>query len=112
MVVEGSIGCHVQRDHSHPWHAVHIGFEFDPSQLERATAIEWVQKHVAARPDQDPANKPRVAKVHSKGPSEEYQRLGWTLKEHFKTPGEAEPYEYLLEWLHQGEPAAVGQRKL
>jgi hypothetical protein len=112
MAVEGSIGCHVHRDHSNPWHAVHFGFEFDPSQLTKAVATEWVQRHVDAQSDQGAGGKPRLAKVHSKGLAEEYERLGWTLKERFRAPGETEPYEYLLEWLHQGEPPAIGQRKL
>jgi hypothetical protein len=112
MAVEGSIGCHVQRDHSHPWHAVHFGFDFDPSQLAKAVATEWVQRHADAQSDRDAGAKPRLAKVHSKGLAEEYQRLGWTLKEQFRTSRETEPYEYVLEWLRQGEPPAIGERKL
>jgi hypothetical protein len=91
MAVEGSIGCHVHRDHSNPWHAVHFGFEFDPSQLTTAVATEWVRRRVDAQSDQGTSGYPRLAKVHSKGLAEEYQRLGWTLMEQFRAPGEAEP---------------------
>ena len=109
MAVEGSIGCHVHRDHSNPWHAVHFGFEFDPSQLTTAVATEWVQSNAESQAVQA---KPHLAKVHSKALADEYVRLGWTMRKELRTPGLGEPYEYLLEWLHQGEPPAIGQRKL
>jgi hypothetical protein len=111
MAVEGAIGCRVQRGHSHSWHAIHFGFEFDPSQLVKAAATEWVQRHIDASSVPNAATKPRLAKVHSKGLAEEYQRLGWTLKDQFSAPAETEPYEYVLEWLHQGEPPTIGHRK-
>ena len=43
MLVEGSTGYQVQREHSRPWHAVAFGFEFDPSQLVRAVGTAWVR---------------------------------------------------------------------
>src|SRR5207249_10850156 len=44
MSIEGFTGCHVQRENSRPWHAVHFGFEFDLSQLENAVSHEWVKR--------------------------------------------------------------------
>jgi len=43
MLVEGSTGYRVQREHSHPWHAVAFGIEFDPSQLVRSLAVDLVR---------------------------------------------------------------------
>jgi len=43
MLVEGSTGYQVQREHSHTWHSVAFGFEFDPSQLVRALSVPWVR---------------------------------------------------------------------
>jgi hypothetical protein len=45
MSVEGSTGYHVQREGRLVWHAVHFGFEFDPSQLVRAAATAWARKN-------------------------------------------------------------------
>jgi hypothetical protein len=45
MAVEGSTGYHVQRESTRPWHAVRFGFEFDPSQLEKAVNTEWVRRN-------------------------------------------------------------------
>jgi hypothetical protein len=45
MAVEGSTGYHVQRENTRPWHAVHFGFEFDPSQLVKAVSVEWVKRN-------------------------------------------------------------------
>jgi hypothetical protein len=46
MAIEGSTGYHIQRRNSRAWHAVHFGFEFDPSQLVKAASVEWVRKNV------------------------------------------------------------------
>jgi hypothetical protein len=45
MAVEGSTGYRVQRLNSQPWHSVAFGFEFDPSQLERAASVDWVGRN-------------------------------------------------------------------
>jgi hypothetical protein len=47
MAVEGSIGCHVQREHSHPWHALHFGFEFDRSYLAKAVERVTLNETIA-----------------------------------------------------------------
>jgi len=44
LSVEGSTGYHVQRENTRPWHAVHFGFEIDPSQLVKAVAGDWVKR--------------------------------------------------------------------
>jgi hypothetical protein len=107
MAIEGSTGCHVHRDHSHPWQAVHFGFEFDPSQLAKAVATEWVQSNAESQAGHGMAAKPRLAKVHSKALADEYLRLGWTMRSELRTPGLGAPYEYLLEWIPEGEPPDV-----
>jgi stage V sporulation protein SpoVS len=43
MAVEGITGYEVQRENVLYWHAVHFGFEFDPSQLKTATSVEWIR---------------------------------------------------------------------
>lgn len=43
MQVEGSTGSHVWGEHCRAWHSVTFGFEFDPSQLVRALAVDWVR---------------------------------------------------------------------
>jgi hypothetical protein len=43
MLVEGSTGGQVYREHARPWHSVTFGIEFDPSQLVRALAVDWVR---------------------------------------------------------------------
>jgi hypothetical protein len=45
LVIEGFTGCHVQRENTRPWHPVHFGFEFDPSQLVKAVSSEWVMRN-------------------------------------------------------------------
>jgi hypothetical protein len=50
---------------------------------------------------------PRLAKAHSQLVADEYQRLGWTLRTEFRAPGDEEPYEYLFEWLRDGEPVSI-----
>ena len=45
MAVEGFSGYRVQRENSSQWHAVHFGFEFDPSQLKIAVMTEWIRKN-------------------------------------------------------------------
>ncbi len=47
---------------------------------------------------------PSLAKVHSQRHADEYLRFGWTLKHEFRVPGDDEPYEYVFEWLAQGDP--------
>ena len=44
MAIEGSTGYHVHRAGSQIWHAVHFGFEFDPSQLVVAVKEEWINR--------------------------------------------------------------------
>jgi hypothetical protein len=104
MAIEGSTGCHIHRDHSLAWQAVHFGFEFEPFQLAKAVATEWVQSNSESQAVHGVAAKPRLAKVHSKALADEYVRLGWTLRKELRAPGLGEPYEYLLEWLREGEP--------
>jgi hypothetical protein len=48
-----------------------------------------------------------MAKAHSKLVADEYVRLGWTLRREFQEPGDDEPYEYLLEWLREGDPMSI-----
>ncbi len=43
MAIEGSTGYYVQRPNSLMWHAIHFGFEFDPSQLAVAIKEDWIQ---------------------------------------------------------------------
>ena len=59
MLVEGSTGYQVQREHSRPWHSIAFGFEFDPSQLVRAMSVGWVTANAEldAPPDGDPAER-------------------------------------------------------
>jgi hypothetical protein len=45
MLVEGSTGHEVQHEHTRSWHAVHFGFEFDPTQLLRAKSVGWVKSN-------------------------------------------------------------------
>ena len=45
MIVEGTTGFWVQREHSRLWHSVSFGFDFDPSQLVRAVKVDWVRKN-------------------------------------------------------------------
>ena len=48
--------------------------------------------------------KPRYTKAHSKTVADELLRLGWTLSNEFREPGDKEPYEYLFEWLRVDAP--------
>jgi hypothetical protein len=45
MAVEGFCGYQVHRETTHPWHTVHFGFEFEPSQLKNAVRLEWVLRN-------------------------------------------------------------------
>jgi hypothetical protein len=45
MAVEGSTGYSVQRENTSSWHSVQFGFEFDPSQLVKAVAVDWVKRN-------------------------------------------------------------------
>lgn len=66
MLVEGSTGYPVQREHSRPWHSVAFGFEFDPSQLARAVGVAWVRAN--AEPGATPNGGP-TASVGDSGSS-------------------------------------------
>jgi hypothetical protein len=44
MAVEGTTGYRTGRELS-VWHAVHFGFEFEPSQLVMATSVDWVKRN-------------------------------------------------------------------
>ncbi len=58
-------------------------------------------------------SKPRLAKAHSAQMAQQYVRLGWTLKHEIYAEGDAEPCEYVFEWLAPGEPICpVPIRKL
>lgn len=43
MAVEGSTGHHMHLEDRTCWHAVHFGFDFDPSQLVAAAHVSWVK---------------------------------------------------------------------
>jgi hypothetical protein len=45
---------------------------------------------------------PKLAKVHATEMAKEFIRLGWTVKYQFQNDGKDEPYEYVLEWLRDG----------
>ena len=53
MAAEGFTGHGVQRQLFRPWHAVHFGFEFDPSQLVNAVHVDWIKRNAeqGARPN-------------------------------------------------------------
>ncbi len=53
IAVEGFTGYGIQRDLFRPWHAVHFGFEFDPSQLVHAVHVDWIKRNAeqGARPN-------------------------------------------------------------
>ena len=42
MVVEGTTGYEVQREHGTRRHSVTFGFEFDPSQLNEVERVSWL----------------------------------------------------------------------
>jgi hypothetical protein len=46
---------------------------------------------------------PTLGKCHSARMAAEFVRLGWTLKHEFRADGDDEPYEYVFEWLAEGE---------
>jgi hypothetical protein len=48
--------------------------------------------------------KPRLAKANSSQIAELYVQTGWTVVREFRTNEKEEPYEYLLEWRHEGDP--------
>ncbi|MBV8565558.1 MAG: hypothetical protein JO273_08905 [Methylobacteriaceae bacterium] len=52
------------------------------------------------------AQRPRMAKPHSKQHAAEYERLGWTLKAEFYAdpPLDDEPYEYFFVWEREDAP--------
>lgn len=43
--VKGHIGYDVRMAHASYWHAVHFGFEIEPTQLDAAAKVAWVTKH-------------------------------------------------------------------
>jgi hypothetical protein len=43
--VVGSTGYRVQMAHTSYWHAVHFGFQIDPSQLDNAVKVPWVSQY-------------------------------------------------------------------
>ena len=45
IVVKGHTGYHVQMAHTAYWHAVHFGFQIEPSQLDTAAKVPWVIEH-------------------------------------------------------------------
>lgn len=44
MIVEGHTGYSIQRSVTRPFHCVHFGIEFDPSQLEATKHVPWISK--------------------------------------------------------------------
>jgi hypothetical protein len=50
----------------------------------------------------------KLAKAHSAQMAKELLRLGWTLKYEFRADGDTEPYEYVFEWLADGEAVYPG----
>jgi hypothetical protein len=51
MAAEGTLGHHIQREHTRYWHSVDFGFEFDPAQLLRAVTVGWIKTQA----EEDPA---------------------------------------------------------
>ena len=46
MAVEGVVGYHLLGETGTLyWHAVHFGFEFDPSQLIEAVDVSWIKRY-------------------------------------------------------------------
>jgi hypothetical protein len=45
IVVKGHTGYDVQMAHTSYWHAVHFGFQVDPTQLDAAVKVPWVTEH-------------------------------------------------------------------
>jgi hypothetical protein len=52
---------------------------------------------------------PKLGKAHSAQMAEEFVRLGWTLKHEFRADSDDEPYEYVFEWLADGEAVYPGR---
>jgi hypothetical protein len=52
----------------------------------------------------EPPKRP-VNVVHSEGHADALIRAGWRLRTMLRAPGDEEPYEYVLEWPHESEPA-------
>jgi hypothetical protein len=47
LAVQGSVGGYVYEPERMYWHAVHFGFEFEPSQLEAVLHVPWVARNAA-----------------------------------------------------------------
>ena len=45
IAVKGHTGYHVQMAHTSYWHAVHFGFQIEPSQLDAAVEVDWVKQN-------------------------------------------------------------------
>ena len=45
IVVKGHTGYHVQMAHTSYWHALHFGFQIEPTQLDAAAQVPWVTEH-------------------------------------------------------------------
>jgi hypothetical protein len=46
----------------------------------------------------------KFGKAHSAQMAQKFSVLGWTLMHEFRADGDKEPYEYIFEWLLDGEP--------
>lgn len=49
IAVTGHTGYHVQMAHTTYWHAVHFGFQIEPTELDAAAAVPWVAEHAVKR---------------------------------------------------------------
>ena len=45
IAVKGHAGHHVHMAHTSYWHAVHFGFQIEPTQLDAAARVPWVTEH-------------------------------------------------------------------
>ena|SRR5882672_2560646 len=45
IAVKGHTGYKVQLAHTSYWHAVHFGFQVEPTQLDAAAKVPWVTEH-------------------------------------------------------------------
>jgi hypothetical protein len=59
-----------------------------------------------------PSPKYRLVRVNTKPMLDEFLRLGWTLREERREPGDNETPEYLLEWLRESDPPPPDMSKL
>jgi hypothetical protein len=59
-----------------------------------------------------PSPKFRLVRVNTKSMLDEFLRLGWTLREERREPGDNESPEYLLEWLRESDPPPPDMSKL